>query len=594
MKKALKTLSYLFGCAIKYKPSYLLIYILDIIVKSGMPFINVIFPKYLIDELLIGKRIEQIVIYTACIVVGNFVMLLLSVVLQEKLNKHYYDDFSRYFDAMLSRKNMSISFRKTEDKEVLEYIQRAREGLGVQAGGIGGIAGSISQLIINVIISITSIVLLIQKAFVVILIVIASVVIAYYANQKMINIQLKYFDQIAENNRGYEYALVYLTNFKYGKDVRLYHAEDMMLEKIDQFNQKTASIGAKQASEKSKWLTINGLTMALREGSTFFYLGKFGLQGVISIADFTMLVNASKTFGNSFSAIVSSIQDVAKKILFATEYYTYMNDTGLNENGGAKHIVQGGEHTIEFKNVSFAYPGSNVKVLDNLSVKISSHEKVSIVGANGAGKTTFIKLLCRLYPVDEGEILLDEININDYELEEYYKSISAVFQDFVLFGFSIKENILLSDSDDVSDDVVFELLDRVGMSYKINELPEGINTNIYRFYDKNGFEPSGGEQQKIAIARALYNEGEVVILDEPTAALDPISEAEIYEKFNDMVCDKMSLLISHRLSSCKFCDRILVFEQGKIVEDGTHESLVNCEGGIYANMFHVQAQYYQS
>lgn len=594
MKKALKTTFYLFRCAIEYKPSFLFVYILDIIVKAGMPFINVIFPKYLIDELLTGKQMEKIVIYVVCIVVGNFVTLLLSAVLQEKLNKHYYDDYSRYFDALISRKNMSISFRNTEDKDVLQYIQRAREGLGVQAGGFGGIAGSISQLIINVIISVTSIGLLIHKAFLVVLILIVSVAVGYYANQKMIDIQVKYFDQIAENNRGYEYALVYLTNFKYGKDVRLYNAEDMMLEKADQFNQKTASIGMQQASEKSKWLTLNGVTMALREGGTFFYLGKLGLQGAITIADFTMLVNASKTLGTSFSNVVSFVQDVAKKIMFATEYYTYMNDTELNENIGKRHIAQGGEHTFEFKNVSFAYPGSNVKVLDHLSVKINSHEKISIVGSNGAGKTTFIKLLCRLYPVDEGEILLDGVNINDYELEEYYKMISVVFQDFSLFGFSIKENILLSDSDDVSDDTVINLLERVGMRNKIKELPEGVNTNIYRFYDKNGFEPSGGEQQKIAIARALYNEGEIVILDEPTAALDPISEAEIYEKFNDIVCDKMSLFISHRLSSCRFCDRILVFEQGKIIEDGTHDELVNWEGGVYANMFHVQAQYYQS
>jgi ABC-type multidrug transport system, ATPase and permease components len=214
---------------------------------------------------------------------------------------------------------------------------------------------------------------------------------------------------------------------------------------------------------------------------------------------------------------------------------------------------------------------------------------MAIVGKNGAGKTTFIKLLCRLYDPTEGEILLNGINIKKYDYEEYLRVFSVVFQDFKLFSFSVAENVATSCEYD--EDKLWKCLEQAGIKDRIEKLPEGINTNIYNNQEE-GIEISGGEAQKLAIARALYKDAPVVILDEPTSALDPVSELEIYERFNKLVEEKTSIFISHRMSSCRFCNNILVFDDGQIVQIGNHDELVSDKEGIYHSLWEAQAKYY--
>ena len=247
---------------------------------------------------------------------------------------------------------------------------------------------------------------------------------------------------------------------------------------------------------------------------------------------------------------------------------------------------------IEFKNVSFRYPGSKGYALKNINACIKSGEHWSVVGLNGAGKSTFIKLLCRLYECTEGEILVNGVNIMEYDYSRYMKMLSVVFQDFCLLNFSIKENLICDRPDKVEDEKLLPLLEEVGLKDKVDSLSMGLMTPVFRYYDQNGFEPSGGEQQKIAMARALYKNAPVLILDEPTAALDPVAEKEIYEQFDSMVRNKTAIFISHRLASCRFCDKLLVFKDGEIVERGTHESLVNLSDGLYARMYKTQEKMY--
>ena len=218
------------------------------------------------------------------------------------------------------------------------------------------------------------------------------------------------------------------------------------------------------------------------------------------------------------------------------------------------------------------------------------------MGLNGAGKTTFIKLLCRLYDPTDGQILMDGKDIKEYDYEEYMKLFAPVFQDFKLFGFTIGENVITKDRELFTEEEtkrLEELLNLVDLDGLIQKKEKGIDTTIFRFFEEDGIEPSGGEQQKLAIARALYKDAPVLILDEPTAALDPIAEYEVYRQFHTLVGDKTAFYISHRLSSCRFCDRIAVFDEGRIAEYGTHEELVKIPGGIYAGMFEAQARYYR-
>ena len=225
-----------------------------------------------------------------------------------------------------------------------------------------------------------------------------------------------------------------------------------------------------------------------------------------------------------------------------------------------------------------------------MSIKFRIGERLAVVGLNGSGKTTFIKLLCRLYDPTEGEILLNGINIKKYDYNEYMSIFSVVFQDFKLFSFSLGQNVAASVKYDSAR--VKDCLEKAGFGARLQEMPEGLDTCLYKDFEENGVEISGGEAQKIALARALYKDAPFIVLDEPTAALDPIAEAEVYSNFNKIVGDKTAIYISHPLSSCRFCDEIVVFDNGQIVQQGSHDKLVADENGKYYALWYAQAQYY--
>ena len=249
------------------------------------------------------------------------------------------------------------------------------------------------------------------------------------------------------------------------------------------------------------------------------------------------------------------------------------------------------EYEIEFRNVSFKYPNSDVYVLKNINTKLSIGKKQAFVGTNGAGKTTFIKLLCRLYDPTEGEILLNGIDIRKYDYEEYMQLFAFVFQDFKLFSFSLGQNIAANRTYD--EDKIKECMKKVSFYDRFRTMPEGAESYLYKDISADGVEISGGEAQKIALARALYKETPVIVLDEPTASLDPIAEAQVYADFSNMVDNKTAIYISHRLSSCQFCDEITVFDKGKIVQKGAHDKLVGETAGKYSELWNAQAKYYQ-
>lgn len=347
-----------------------------------------------------------------------------------------------------------------------------------------------------------------------------------------------------------------------------------------------------QADQALPLDNINAVCSTINDFFTYLYLGFLVITGNITIGIFSQMLSASSTLQTATQGLIRNVKDLVKRTNYAYEYVKFMDYPAAIEKGSL-HVADK-PHTIEFRNVSFSYPNTDVQVLNGLNIVLHPGEHLSVVGLNGAGKTTFIKLLCRLYDTTEGEILLDDINIREYDYQEYMSLFSPVFQDFKLFGFSVRDNILMegASSDSASQTDLQELIAQVGLQARINSLAQGTDTMLFKTFDENGIEFSGGEQQKIAIARALYKKSPVVILDEPTAALDPVAEYDIYRQFNSLVGGKTAIYISHRLSSCKFCDRIAVFSDGCIKEYGTHDELLALEGGIYAEMFAAQAQYY--
>lgn len=297
-------------------------------------------------------------------------------------------------------------------------------------------------------------------------------------------------------------------------------------------------------------------------------------------------------------AIFQACMSVSASIRLAGEFRTdvgriastleYLNLEAEKTKGDSFTEMTKG--VIEFRNVSFRYPGTKELVLDHVSLKIEPSEKIAVVGKNGSGKTTLVKLLCRLYEPEEGEILWNGKNIREYDLREWQKIFAIVFQDYSLLSLTLGQNVAASEQYEVER--AKEVLQLAGFGERLNKLKKGLETVVYPEYEQDGVSFSGGEEQKIAIARAIYKGGQICILDEPTAALDPVSESRVYESFDEIVKGKTAVYISHRLSSCKFSDRIFVLDNGKIAESGTHEALLS-QNGLYAQLWQAQAQYYK-
>ena len=297
-------------------------------------------------------------------------------------------------------------------------------------------------------------------------------------------------------------------------------------------------------------------------------------------------------------AIFQACMSVSASIRLAGEFRTdvgriastleYLNLKAEKTKGDSFTEMTKG--VIEFRNVSFRYPGTKELVLDHVSLKIEPSEKIAVVGKNGSGKTTLVKLLCRLYEPEEGEILWNGKNIREYDLREWQKIFAIVFQDYSLLSLTLGQNVAASEQYEVER--AKEVLQLAGFGERLNKLKKGLETVVYPEYEQDGVSFSGGEEQKIAIARAIYKGGQICILDEPTAALDPVSESRVYESFDEIVKGKTAVYISHRLSSCKFSDRIFVLDNGKIAESGTHEALLS-QNGLYAQLWQAQAQYYK-
>ncbi len=326
-------------------------------------------------------------------------------------------------------------------------------------------------------------------------------------------------------------------------------------------------------------------------GVVFIYVCLKAWAGAFALGSVTQYIASITKVSNGVSELIETFGDMKNNTAFLRQVFEFL-DIPNDMYQGSLTIEKRNDrkYQVEFKNVSFKYPGCNNYVLKNINFKFEIGNRLAIVGMNGSGKTTFIKLLCRLYDPTEGEILLNGIDIRKYNYREYMSIFSIVFQDFKLFSLKLGENV--ASKIDYNDQLVNDSLSKAGFDKRWLDLKDGNDTYLYKDFNKEGVNVSGGEAQKIVIARALYKNAPFIILDEPTASLDPIAEVEIYSKFDDIVGDKTAIYISHRLSSCKFCDEIIVFDEGSVIQQGSHDSLVTDENGKYYELWNAQAQYY--
>lgn len=380
-----------------------------------------------------------------------------------------------------------------------------------------------------------------------------------------------------------------LADYNSGKEVRLYKEQSLisreataeLLTKGETILRETA----KQSATASSYIAVIG---ALVGFGVYTFIG---VKGLLGLFDTEALIRYTGAFMQIITGVTSIAVTFGKnaELVPNIEYFFRIADTKSAMTYGDKSVDLS-QVEIEFKNVYFRYPSAKSDTLKNISLHIRKGERLAVVGRNGSGKTTFIKLLCRLYDADRGEILVNGVNIKDLSEECCKRLFSVVFQDFKLFSLSVADNLTAGDTPDPVR--LKQSLAEADVLERVQRMQEKENTVLYKDLDKNGVEVSGGEAQKLALARALYKNAPVVVLDEPTAALDPVAEHQIYSRFNDFVEGKTAIYISHRLSSCRFCDTIAVFKQGELVEHGTHDALLTSQDGEYRRLWDAQAKYY--
>lgn len=376
-------------------------------------------------------------------------------------------------------------------------------------------------------------------------------------------------------------------------DMRMYHQHQL----IDTYWGQSTVFGADGAFAKlarGRMGLCAGLSVgvtALLTGCIYVFTCLKAWCGAFDVGSVTQYIGAATALANNVYEMTSLIGEIKTHTIYMEKSLALLDIPNSMYQGSLTTEKRSDrQYQVEFRNVSFRYPGSEHWALRHVSMKFRVGKRLAIVGENGSGKTTFIKLLCRLYDPQEGEILLNGINIRKYNYRDYIGIFSVVFQDFQLISQSLGSNV--AGEKDYDRERVRKALIDAGFEDRLNSMPNGLDTLLYKDFGEDGVEVSGGEAQKIAIARALYKDAPFIILDEPTAALDPIAEAEIYAKFNDISGDKTAIYISHRLSSCKFCDEIAVFHDGSVIQQGSHDALLSNKDGMYAALWNAQAQYY--
>ena len=385
----------------------------------------------------------------------------------------------------------------------------------------------------------------------------------------------------------------YCCGIENAKDIRLYGIENWFPKRMKQVYDRRIRINANIWGRMKLMDISNAVFLVARDIVAYGLLIRQVLAGQLSVAEFTFFIGIISGFTAWLTEMVTNFSYLRKAAIQQGYLRAYMEmDDCLMQGSGEELAPLSCPPSIEFRDVTFTYPGTDKPVLEHLNLTIRPGQKIALVGANGAGKTTLVKLLTGLYRPDSGEILLGGRNIESYSQEEYFDLIGTVFQEPFLMAFSIEENIACCDEQQADHQRVCRCLQRAGLWERIERLPKGVKTPYTKELYEDGESFSGGEAQRLMLVRALYKDAPVMVLDEPTAALDPLAEAQMYAQYNDLTADKTSIFISHRLSSTQFCDRVLYLEGGKIVEDGTHQQLMAL-GGSYAKMFAYQAYYYQ-
>ncbi|MGI6743941.1 MAG: ABC transporter ATP-binding protein [Eubacteriales bacterium] len=544
----------------------------------------IIFPGLLINELSGEQRMPVVLLYIGMIAgipfLQNVTFSSLNVYLLKMRNS-----FLLKVNADFISHCADMDLETMENPDLQDLKERAHDTIADSLTVFDYFSGMISAAL-SVLMCITVI------AFVnplIILLVTFVVIVNYCINKSLKLKQHAINNEIMKYNR-YGWPIVnYFYDIRYAKEIRLFNLKEFFLNIYSSKRSEVNKLGTDSAVCTRNVSIILAAVSLLQTSFLYGYFIYEVIFGEMTVGEMTICIGAVLRFSESLSNVSEQYLNLTALSLRVRDLIQFMELPCKNKNAGNIVPVFDKDSVIEFKNVSFRYPGNERFVIRNLNLTLRGKEKLCIVGENGSGKSTFVKLLTRLYIPDEGEILLNGININKYDFRLYMRLFAVAFQDYALYNITFKENIVMSE--EYSADSLNRVVKQSGLSKLVENNTKGYDTVIFKWYDEEGIEPSGGEGQRIAIARALYRSGSIYILDEPTAALDPNAEYELYTQFHNMIQDKAAVLITHRLSAVKLADKVAVFSDGQVIEYGTHEELY-AKGGIYKEMFDKQSEFY--
>lgn len=576
------------------------------IITAVMPFVNIWFTSRIIDLLNYNAEVHTIILNIGLALIINLILFFMNNYIGDIQFVHKTLMYNNELKN-IAEKLYKIEYSKLEDSDFKELIHKHAESQERVYSSFSTFAQMIRDFVYGIVTIVMSIILILPLfkigftstgntyfekpifLFSVIISVIVMAVIILLIALKMNQNQFESENQYAILNKIYYYFLNLFSDYKTGKEIRLYKEQNIINDiATSKIVTDGETIMKKTALQCARSSSIVAILASIVGFGVYLFIGVKGLLGLFSVGSLVL-------YCGSFLQIVKGVMKMTwtfgqtEKIIPLVNYYFEILNTRDEMTYGTKEIDLADNFDIEFKNVSFRYPNCETYALKNVNIKINSGEHYAIVGKNGSGKTTFIKLLCRLYDVSKGAILINGINIKEYTKDSIIRLYSVVFQDYKIFSLTAAQNIAASDDYDKAK--LYDSFEKADIKERILKMANKENTYLYKDLDENGVEISGGEAQKLALTRALYKDAPIVILDEPTASMDPISESSMYSRFNSFVENKTTIYISHRLSSCAFCDNIAVFDKAELVEVGTHQNLIKLNGK-YAELWSAQAEYY--
>jgi len=589
----------------KTQPMHLELYSITNVIYAILPLLLLFLSSRIITELAGERDTNRIFLYASLAIGAGFVMQAVRFIIYHVMTVKGFDLFHSRYTRFEGMKFAEMDYEYVDDAR----IHQLREDINMRRGANMGLdrlfvmpefMGDIVRLAAATLLLSGMFVAnpdgtLINSPWIIILLLVATIVIPAAINTLLngrINLLMETItaSRSKANAAARHYNNSFLFGSNGGKDVRIFGIANSIM----------AHVTRAMSWHRGKWTRAQCRTSAVTSAIGMFFstlaymvIGLRAIVGMYTIGEVTLYVGAIATFSGAVVSIVNTLSDLHQNTPYLSQLYQYL-DTPSSKYVGSLTTEKrsDNDYELEFKNVSFKYPATDVYALKNINLKLTVGKRLAVVGRNGSGKTTLIKLLCRLYEPTEGEITLNGVDIRKYMLHDYTKIFSVVFQDFSILHLPLGENVAIST--EYNEEAVIAALEKTGFGTRLAELEKGLGTPLYKGSDHEGVLISGGEAQKIALARALYKNAPFVILDEPTSALDPLAEYEIYTKFDQIVENRTAIYISHRLSSCRFCDSIAVFEDGKMVQLGEHEKLLAETSGTYHRLWNAQALHYEA